>query len=85
MEQNPAAATLWRMWVDTKRRIVSFHPEDGFELLEFRDQALFFRCVDEYTRPRDVFELRGPIRLQAIPLSMTLRGLFVHIPAASAA
>ena len=36
--------------VDTKRRIVSFHPEDGFELLEFRDQALFFRCVDEYTR-----------------------------------
>ena len=50
MEQNPAAATLWRMWVDTKRRIVSFHPEDGFELLEFRDQALFFRCVDEYTR-----------------------------------
>ena len=23
MEQNPAAATLWRMWVDTKRRIVS--------------------------------------------------------------
>ena len=36
-------------------------------------------------QPRDVFELRGPIRLQAIPLSMTLRGLFVHIPAASAA
>ena len=40
----------WRIWVDTQRRIVSFHPEDGFELLEFRDQALFFRCVDEYTR-----------------------------------
>ena len=39
----------WRIWVDTQRRIVSFHPEDGFELLEFRDQALFFRCVDEYT------------------------------------
>ena len=31
----------WRIWVDTQRRIVSFHPEDGFELLEFRDQALF--------------------------------------------
>ena len=60
MEQNPAAATLWRMWVDTKRRIVSFHEEKD--------------C-----------QLRGPIRLQAIPLSMTLRGLFVHIPAASAA
>jgi len=40
----------WRLWVDTRQRIVSFHPEKGFELLEFRDPALFFRCVDEYTR-----------------------------------
>ena len=72
MEQNPAAATLWRMWVDTKRRIVSFHEEKDCQLLEFRSHEMFF-------------ELRGPIRLQAIPLSMTLRGLFVHIPAASAA
>ena len=42
----------WRIWVGTTRRIVSFHPEEGFELLEFHDQALFFRCVDEYTRQR---------------------------------
>jgi len=40
----------FRIWVDTTRRIVSFHPEEGFDLLEFRDQALFFRCIDEYTR-----------------------------------
>ena len=35
MEQNPAAATLWRMWVDTKRRIVSSH-------------EMFLSCVDQY-------------------------------------
>lgn len=72
MEQNPAAATLWRMWVDTKRRIVSFHEEKDCQLLEFRSHEMFLSCVDQYA-------------CQAIPLSMTLRGLFVHIPAASAA
>ena len=41
---------LWRIWVDTRRRVVSFHPEEGFELLEFRDWEMFFKCVDEYTR-----------------------------------
>ncbi len=41
---------LWRIWVDTRHRIVSFHPEEGFELLEFRDREMFFKCVDEYTR-----------------------------------
>ena len=40
MEQNQTAATLWRMWVDTKRRIVSFHEEEGCEL--------FLNCVDQY-------------------------------------
>ena len=43
---------VWRVWVDPKQRIVSFHPEKGFELLEFREQALFLRCLDEYTRNR---------------------------------
>lgn len=41
MEQNPAAATLWRMWVDTKRRIVSFHEEKDCQLLEFRSHEMF--------------------------------------------
>ena len=40
---------VWRFWVDSEQRIVSFHPVDGFTLLEFRDQALFFRCIEEYT------------------------------------
>ena len=46
-QQAPA---VWRLWVDTWQRIVSFHPVEGFELLELGDQTLFFRCVEEYTR-----------------------------------
>ena len=46
-EEAPA---VWRIWVDTRQRIVSFHPVAGFDLMEFRDQDMFFRCVDEYTR-----------------------------------
>ena len=40
---------LYRLWVDTRRRSVSFHPESGAELMEFRDREMFLRCVDEYT------------------------------------
>ena len=47
MEQNPAAATLWRMWVDTKRRIVSFEEKDC-QLLEFRSHEMFLSYVDQY-------------------------------------
>ena len=28
----------------------SYGKGEGFDLLEFHDQALFFRCIDEYTR-----------------------------------
>ena len=72
MEQNPAAATLWRMWVDTKRRIVSFHEEKDCQLLEFRSHEMFLSCVDQYACKQ--YRYQGP-----------LRGLFGHIPAASAA
>ena len=40
---------LWRVWVDTRRRIVSFHEEEGCQLLEFRSRELFLSCVDQYT------------------------------------
>ena len=50
MEQQELS--VWRIWVDPRQRIVSFHPVEGFELLAFRDRVLFFRCVDEYTRLR---------------------------------
>lgn len=49
MEQKTAVATLWRMWVDTKRRIVSFHEEEGCQLLEFRSREMFLSCVDQYS------------------------------------
>ena len=49
MEQNVAVENLWRIWVDTKRRIVSFHEEEGCQLLEFRSREMFLSCVDQYT------------------------------------
>ena len=40
---------LWRVWVDTRRRIVSFHEEEGCQLLEFHNREMFLHCVDQYT------------------------------------
>lgn len=49
MEQKKLAESPWRVWVDTRRRIVSFHEEEGCQLLEFRSRELFLSCVDQYT------------------------------------
>ena len=49
MENKSATETLFRVWVDTNRRIVSFHEEEGCQLLEFRNLEMFLRCVDQYT------------------------------------
>ena len=38
MENKPVNESLFRVWVDTKRRIVSFHEEEGCQLLEFRNR-----------------------------------------------
>ena len=35
--------SLWRIWVDTRQRIVSFHEAEGCELLEFHSQEMFLR------------------------------------------
>lgn len=43
------AEPKWRVWVDTRRRIVSFHEEENFQLLEFRSREHFLSCVDQYT------------------------------------
>lgn len=40
---------IWRVWVDTRRRVVSFHEAPGCQLLEFRSYELFQSCVDGYT------------------------------------
>ena len=49
MEQKVTTDNLWRIWVDTKRRIVSFHEEEGCQLLEFRSHEMFLSCVDQYS------------------------------------
>lgn len=40
---------IWRIWVDTERRVVSFHEVEGGQLLEFRSYEMFQACIDRYT------------------------------------
>ena len=49
MKQAAPAEQLWRVWVDTRRRIVSFHEEEDCQMLEFRSRELFFSCIEQYT------------------------------------
>ena len=49
MEKKTSTENLWRVWVDTRRRIVSFHEEEGCKLLEFRSREMLLSCVDQYT------------------------------------
>lgn len=43
---------VWRVWVDTRRRVVSFHEAPGYQMLEFRSYELFQSCIDGYTAQR---------------------------------
>ena len=43
---------VWRVWVDTRRRVVSFHEAPGCQLLEFHSYELFQSCIDGYTAQR---------------------------------
>jgi hypothetical protein len=43
---------VWRIWVNTELRVVSFHEEDGWQRLEFRDRELYRACLDRYTAQR---------------------------------
>lgn len=45
-----AGGRIWRIWVDSDRRVVSFHPEPGSRLMEFRSREMFEACIDQYTR-----------------------------------
>lgn len=47
--ENGMESQVYRLWINTKKRIVSFHEEEGYELLEFTSRELFLRCVDQYT------------------------------------
>ena len=46
--EHTISPTPWRLWVDTHSRVVSFHEEEGFDLLEFQSRERFLRCVDGY-------------------------------------
>ena len=39
---------LWRVWIDARQKVVSFHEKEGACLMEFRSQALFWSCVNQY-------------------------------------
>lgn len=43
---------VWRVWVDTRRRVVSFHEVPGFRPLEFYNYELYQSCIDGYTAQR---------------------------------
>ena len=47
-QPGPEGEGCWRIWVDTRRRIISFHPAEGAELMEFRSHALYLSCLDAY-------------------------------------
>ena len=49
MENMMNREPIWKLWVDTQRRVVSFHEEAGSQLMEFRDRDMFLRCIDGYT------------------------------------
>ena len=49
MEKQSTNEIMWRVWIDTDRRIVSFHEEEGCQMLEFRSREMFLSCVDQYT------------------------------------
>ena len=49
MENTMLREPIWKLWVDTQRRVVSFHEEAGSQLMEFRDREMFLRCIDGYT------------------------------------
>lgn len=39
---------VWRVWIDNRNRVVSFHEERGARLMEFRNQDLFWSCIEQY-------------------------------------
>lgn len=48
MNRHQTPAGPWRVWVDTRRKILSFHPEAGGQYLAFQSRELFLSCVDRY-------------------------------------
>ena len=49
METKREKKNTWRIWVDTNRKIVSFHEEERCAMLALRSREMFINCVDQYT------------------------------------
>ena len=41
---------VWSLWVNNKERIVSFHAEEGYQLIEFNTREMFLNCLDQYMK-----------------------------------
>ena len=49
MNELRTECAVWRVWVDSKNRVISFHEVEGFHPMEFQSHEMFLSCVDEYT------------------------------------
>ena len=76
METTMTREPIWKLWVDTQRRVVSFHEEAGSQLMEFRDREMFLR-VSTDTRPSstDISDMKL-IKRYDLPLSVEGHTLF---------
>lgn len=43
------AEKMWKIWVDPRRRVVSFHETEGCQVMEFHSHEMFLNCVDEFS------------------------------------
>ena len=50
--EKQGEAQVWRIWVNAEDRVVSFHQESGFQMLEFRSWEYFQAAIDQYTQQR---------------------------------
>ena len=46
---NETQSAVWRIWVDTENRIVSFHEAEGCQLMEFHNREMFLSYIDGFT------------------------------------
>ena len=49
MENTMTREPIWKLWVDTQRRVVSFHEECRVPAYGVPGPDMFLRCIDGYT------------------------------------
>lgn len=48
METTARTEPLWRVWIDTANRIISFHEAEGCQVLEFRSREMLMSYVSGF-------------------------------------